>query len=170
MSARAIVAWWGDRRLRWQAMPIPAPCALQEGHLTDIAVSDRHVVKPWFNGRLAFAPPVPDLSADGFALGAGRLDVIEEHDVAVPVYRRHPILIRPTLPVFITHSAVARIPAIPAGTLASFLRHSDASMASVMGPEPSSAVPTHVLQAPCAPPRFGRKFMSDSSAHLCQAV
>lgn len=63
--------------------------SLQAGHLTDISVSDRHVVKPWFNGRLAFAPPVPDLSADGFALSGGRLDVIEGHDVAVLVYRRH---------------------------------------------------------------------------------
>lgn len=62
--------------------------SLQAGHLTDIAFSDRHVVKPWFNGRVSFAPPVVDLRARGFDMLGGRLDVLSGRDVAVLVYRR----------------------------------------------------------------------------------
>jgi anti-sigma factor RsiW len=62
--------------------------SLQPGHLEDVISTDQHTVKPWFDGRLTFAPPVRDFVADGFPLQGGRLDIVRGKTVAVLVYGR----------------------------------------------------------------------------------
>ena len=54
----------------------------------EVASSDTHTVKPWFDTHVALSPQVIDLTAEGFPLAGGRTDRIEGNLVPVQVFRR----------------------------------------------------------------------------------
>jgi anti-sigma factor RsiW len=80
------------------------------GKLIDVASSDQHTVKPWLSARLAYSPPVADLSSEGYPLEGARLDYLGGERVAVLVYKRR----QHVIDVYVSPSREAAPPATSA--------------------------------------------------------
>lgn len=88
----ALGAYWAgrplpDNPLREQVVASHVASLGAERPLANITSLDRHVIKPWFQGKLDFAPLVRDLSGEGYSLIGARLDHVADRQAAAVVYR-----------------------------------------------------------------------------------
>jgi anti-sigma factor RsiW len=100
--------------------------SLMASHMLDVVSTDQHTVKPWFNGKLDFSPPVKNLAEQEFPLIGGRLDYLGGRSVAALVFQRHKHVIN----LFVWPAPLKDSPPAPVTAIQGYnvIRWSDASM------------------------------------------